>query len=223
MNKIGTFDDFKHFAKDKCNVPHAVSEKITNYVIPTIVEDRDSIRRLTEMNVFSRLVQDRILFLNGEVNTDSCNTLVAQLLYLSSVDDRDINLYISSPGGDVVAGLSVVDTMNFIKPSVNTTCIGMAASMGAVILSNGEKGKRAVLPHSRVMVHSVSSGFKGHTADIKIEMEQTLRCQSDIYKILSENIGKPVDEIEKLCDRDAWFIGSEAVELGIADKVISKT
>ena len=216
--------DFRKFAIDKCNVsPSVFDAQVKDFIVPTVVEERSSAQRVTEMNVFSRLVQDRILFLNGEVNSDSCNTLVAQLLYLSSVDDRDINLYISSPGGDVVAGVSVVDTMNFIKPSVSTTCIGMAASMGAVILSNGEKGKRAVLPHSRVMVHSVSSSFHGHTADVKIEMEQTMRCQNDLYKILSDNMGKSIEEIEKLCDRDNWFIGAEAVELGIADKVISKT
>jgi ATP-dependent Clp protease protease subunit len=112
--------------------------------------------------------------------------------------------------------------MNFIKPSVSTTCIGMAASMGAVILTNGEKGKRFVLPHSRVMVHSVSSQHGGHTADIKIEMEQTLRCQNDLYEILSKNMGKSFEEIEAMCERDKWFIGQEAIEIGIADQLISK-
>jgi ATP-dependent Clp protease protease subunit len=141
---------------------------------------------------------------------------------LASVDDRDINLYISSPGGDVVAGLSVVDTMNFIKPNVITTCIGMAASMGAVILSNGQKGSRSVLPHSRVMIHQVSSSQSGTLADLEIEIEQTRRCKNDVYKILADNTGKSLEEMEALCDRNNWFIGQEAVDLGIADKVLTK-
>ena len=226
MDKIGTFEDFRHFAIDKCNVSASIldsqANKPTSFIVPTVIEERPTAQRISEINVYSRLVQDRILFLNGVVNQDSCNTLVAQLLYLSSVDDRDISLYISSPGGDVVSGLSVIDTMNFIKPSVSTTCIGMAASMGAVILSNGEKGKRFVLPHSRVMIHSVSSQHGGHTADIKIEMEQTLRCQNDLYEILAKNMGKSFEEIEKMCERDKWLIGQEAIDMGIADKLITK-
>ena len=222
-NKLETLQDFRHFAIDKCNVsPTVFDAQIKNFVFPSIIEERDQARRMNEMNIFSRLVADRILFLNGEVNTDSCNTLVAQLLYLASVDDRDISMYISSPGGDVVAGLSVVDTMDFIKPQVSTTCIGMAASMGAVILSNGEKGKRFVLPHSRVMIHSVSSQHGGHTADIKIEMEQTLRCQTDVYEILAKNMGKSFEEIEAMCDRDNWKIGQECIDIGIADNLITK-
>lgn len=223
MTKIGTLEDFKHFAKDKCGVlPSVLDSQVKDFVVPSIIEDRPSAQRILEMSVFSRLCQDRILFLNGEVNQESCNTLVAQMLYLSSIDDRDISLYVSSPGGDVVAGLSVIDTMDFIKPQVATTCIGMAASMGAVILSNGEKGKRFVLPHSRVMIHSVSSQHGGHTADIKIEMEQTLRCQNDVYAILAKNMGKSFEEIEAMCDRDKWLIGQEAVDAHVADVLITK-
>lgn len=225
MNKIGTFEDFRHFVSDKTNVKASVIDsQFKNMVYPTVIEERDSAMRVSEINVFSRLIQDRILFLSGEVDSLSMDTLIAQMLYLNSVDNRDISLYINSGGGSVVAGLSLIDTMNYIESDVATTCMGMAASMGAVLLSNGTKGKRFVLPHSRVMVHSVSSGFQGHTADIKIEMEQTIRCQNDIYHILSENCGKPFDEIEKICDRDKWYIGQEAVEdLGIADKVLVKT
>jgi len=217
MNKIGTFEDFKHFAKDKVNVDSSFAES----VYPTIIEERDSAMRVSEMNVFSRLIQDRILFLSGQVDAQTMDIMIAQLLYLNSVDNRDVSIYINSPGGDVVSGLSLIDTINYIESDVSTVCLGMAASMGAVILSCGTKGKRFVLPHSRVMVHSVSSGFQGHTADIKIEMEQTIRCQNDIYHILSENCGKSFEEIEHLCDRDKWYIGQEAVEdLGIADKVL---
>lgn len=223
INKIGTIEDFRHFAIDKAKVSASVVDsKIKDFVYPTVIEERPSAQRITEINVFSTLIKDRILFLNGEVEDVACSTLIAQLLYLSSVDNRDISMYINSPGGDVVSGLGVIDTMNFIPCDISTTCVGMAASMGAVLLSCGTKGKRFVLPHSRVMIHSVSSGFKGHTADIKIEMEQTLRCQEDLYKILAENMGKSYEEIEKLCDRNKWFIGQEAVDIHLADKVLEK-
>ena len=224
MNKIGTFEDFRHFAIDKTSAKATVIDsQFKNMVYPTVIEERDSAMRVSEINVFSRLIQDRILFLSGEVDSLSMDTLIAQMLYLNSVDNRDINLYINSQGGSVLAGLSLIDTMNYIDSDVATSCMGMAASMGAVLLSCGTKGKRFVLPHSRVMIHSVSSGFQGHTADIKIEMEQTLKCQEDLYKILSNNCDKPYEEIERLCDRDRWYIGKEAVEdLGIADKVLEK-
>ena len=224
MDKITK--DFRHFAKDKCNISTSVLDdqiKAMNMVTPSIIEERMANMRVVEMNVFSRLMYDRIIFFSGEVNDYSCNTAAAQLLYLSSVDGRDINIYLNTPGGSVVDGLMLVDTMNYIPNDISTTCMGMAASMGSVILSNGTKGKRFVLPHSRVMIHSVASGFKGHTADIKIEMEQTMRCQNDVYKVLAENTGKSIEEIDKLCDRDNWFIGEEAVkELGIADRVLIK-
>ena len=217
--------DFRKFAISNTNVNATVLDdqinKTSAMLTPYILEERQL--NVTQMDVFSRLMYDRIICFTGEVNEESCNTAIAQLLYLSSTDERDISMYITSGGGSVVDGLGLIDTMNYINCDISTTCIGMAASMGAVLLSNGVKGKRFVLPHSRVMIHSVSSGFKGHTADIKIEMEQTLRCQEDIYKILSENCGKPFEEIEALCDRDKWFIGKEAVDLGIADKVLIKS
>lgn len=215
--------DFRHFAKDKCNIDGLRFDdgvkKVSNSLVPYILEERRL--NCASMDVFSRLLFDRIIYFSGEVTEESCNIAAAQILYLSSVDERDISLYINSPGGSVVDGLMVIDTMNYIPNDISTICMGMAASMGSVLLSNGTKGKRFVLPHSRVMIHSVSSFFKGHTADMKIEMEQTLRCQSDIYKILAENTGKTFEEIEKLCDRDNWFIGEEAVkELNIADDVL---
>jgi ATP-dependent Clp protease protease subunit len=142
---------------------------------------------------------------------------------LSSTDNRDINLYINSPGGSVIDGLGVIDTINFIPCDVTTTCVGMAASMGAVLLSCGAKGKRLVLPHSRVMIHQVSSGMSGVSKDLEIELEQTLRCKKDLYNILSEKTGKTYEQIEKDCDRNFWLIGQEAVEYGIADKVLSKS
>ena len=215
--------DFRKFAIDKAKMsPSVIDDKIKNMVYPTIIEERDSAMRISEMNVFSRLIQDRILFLSGEVDSISMDTMVAQMLYLNSVDNRDISLYISSPGGDVLAGLSLIDTMNYIESDVATTCLGMAASMGAVLLSCGAKGKRFVLPHSRVMIHQVSSGARGVLADMEIELEQTRRCKQDLYKILAENCGKTFEEIERDCDRNHWLIGNEAIEYGIADRVLIK-
>jgi ATP-dependent Clp protease protease subunit len=218
--------DFRKFAISNTKIRATVlDDKIKqakDFLTPYILEERQL--NVTQMDIFSRLLFDRILYFTGEVNQSTCDTMNAELLYLDSVDNRDINLYINSPGGSVVDGLSVIDTMNFIKSDVSTTCMGMAASMGSVLLSNGAKGKRFVLPHSRVMIHSVASGFQGHTADVRIEMEQTERCQKDVYQILADNTGHTFEEMEKLCDRDNWFIGDEAVNnLHIADKVIVPT
>lgn len=213
--------DFRSFARSQGissmrlddNIKH-----INNSITPYILEERQL--NVVTFDVFSRLMYDRIIYFSGEVCRDTCDVAIAQLLYLSSVDNRDIYMYINSNGGSVVDGLGVIDTMNYLSCNISTTCIGMAASMGAVLLSNGCKGKRFVLPHSRVMIHSVSSGMEGHTADIKINFDQTLRCQEDVYKILSENTSHSVTEIEQLCDRDKWLIGQEAVDFGIADAVL---
>ena len=216
--------DFRKFALDKTNIsPSVLDDKIKqaeNFITPYVLEERQL--NVATFDIFSRLMYDRIVYFGGEVNDTSCNTAIAQLLYLSSVDQRDISIYINSPGGSVLDGLGLIDTINFIPCDVSTTCIGMAASMGAVLLSNGAKGKRFVLPHSRVMIHQVSSGMKGVLADMEIELEQTRKCKNDVYKILADNTGKSFEEMERLCDRNNWFIGHEAVELGIADKVLEK-
>lgn len=218
-----TLKDFRHFALDKCGVHATVlDDQIKNTVVPSVIEERPSAQRIMEINVFSRLIQDRILFLNDTVDSDSCNTLVAQMLYLSSVDNRDISMYISTPGGSVVDGLSVIDTMNFITPDIATTCIGMAASMGAVIFSNGAKGKRFVLPHSRIMIHQVSTGMNGKLSDLEIEMNETILCKKEIYQILADNCGKSYEEIEKDCNANFWLHGQEAIDYGIACKLITK-
>lgn len=222
MDKL--IKDFRKFAFDKTNVrPSALDANIksTSNIMPFILEERKL--NITQMDVFSRLLYDRIIYFSGVVDEDSCNTVIAQLLYLSSTDNRDINIYINSPGGSVVDGLGVIDTIEFVPCDITTTCVGMAASMGAVLLSCGAKGKRLVLPHSRVMIHQVSSGMQGVSKDLEIELEQTLRCKKDIYEILSKNTGKSYEQIEKDCDRNFWLIGEEAVEYGIADKVLSKT
>ena len=222
MSKI--IEDFRKFAVDKTDVKPTVFDDVVksteNSIMPFILEERKM--NVTQMDVFSRLLFDRIIYFSGPVNEESCNTVIAQLLYLSSTDNRDINIYINSPGGSVVDGLGVIDTINFIPCDVTTTCVGMAASLGAVLLSCGAKGKRLVLPHSRVMIHQVSSGMQGVSKDLEIELEQTLRCKKDIYAILAENTGKPYEQIENDCDRNFWLIGKEAVDYGLADKVLNK-
>ena len=215
--------DFRHFAIDKVGMsPSVIDDKIgkvnNGHITPYILEERQL--NVATFDVFSRLMYDRIIYFSGVVNDDTCDTAIAQLLYLSSVDERDINMYINSPGGSVVDGLGLVDTMNYVGCDVSTTCIGMAASMGSVLLSNGTKGKRFVLPHSRVMIHQVSSSQSGTLADLEIEIEQTRRCKNDVYKILADNTGRTFEEMERLCDRNNWFIGQEAVDLGIVDKVL---
>ena len=216
-------EDFKLFSKDKgvsSSVFDDVVKKTENTLTPVVLEERKM--NVVGMDIYSRLLYDRILYFGEQFTSETCNLAIAQLLYLNSLDEREIMLYINSGGGSVVDGLGVIDTMNFINSPVSTTCIGMAASMGAVLLSCGEKGNRFVLPHSRVMIHQVSSGMRGCVSDMKIELEQAERCKNDIYNILAKNLNKYYSEIEALCDRDNWFIGEEAVKLGIADKVLNK-
>lgn len=192
-----------------------------NYVNPMILEERQM--NVTSIDIYSRMLMDRILFLNTNVEPTMANILTAQLLWLDQQSDKPINMYINSPGGSVIDGLQLIDTMNFINAPISTTCLGMAASMGAVILSCGEKGKRFVLPHSRVMIHQASGGFNGKSEDVKTSYEQLLRCQKDIYEILSKNIGLDYKEIETLCSNtDKWFIGQEAIDLGIVDKIVGE-
>lgn len=216
--------DFRKFALSNTNARASVLDdqikSVNNILTPYILEERQL--NVATFDVFSRLMYDRIIYFTGVVDDDSCNTAVAQLLYLSSVDERDISMYINSPGGSVVDGLGLVDTMNYISCDISTTCIGMAASMGSVLLSNGAKGKRFVLPHSRVMIHQVSSGAQGVLKDLEIELEQTRRCKNDLYEILAKNTNKSFEEIERDCDRNYWLIGKEVVEYGIVDKVLDR-
>ena len=188
--------------------------------VPFIIEERRNPAQT--IDIYSRLVEDRIIYMGESFEDDSCNRIIAQLLYLDSLNNNPIRIYINSPGGSVIDGLAIIDTINFIKSPVYTICVGLAASMGAVLLSCGEKGHRIVLPHSRVMIHQVSGFTGGSLADMKIDLEQTKRCEQDIYHILANNLDKSYDEIVALCDRNNWFIGQEAIDLGIADKVLSK-
>lgn len=212
--------DFKLFAKDKLNLSSFTIDNINNTLTPVVLEERKL--QATAVDIYSRLLFDRIIYMGHEFTPETCNLIIAQLLYLNSLDNRDINIYINSPGGSVLDGLAIIDTMDFIDSNVSTSCIGMAASMGAVLLSHGEKGKRFILPHSRVMIHQVSSANRGTYSDMKIEMEQTLRCRNDVYSILAKNMGKTFEEVEQLCDRNNWFIGQEAIDLGICDSLLIK-
>lgn len=220
--------DFSLFARD-----HKVSSttldaysrfvnSAVSYIEPTIIEERQL--NATQISVFSRLFMDRILFLGSEVNSNVANIINAQLLYLASqAPDKDIQLYINSPGGSVTAGLSMYDTMNFISPDVSTTCMGAAASMGAVLLSSGVKGKRYSLPHSEIMIHQpLSNTGMVQASDMEIHWNEMKKCRDTLYNILSENTGKTFDEIMVACDRDNWFTPQEAIEFGLIDKVIKK-
>ena len=219
-------EDFRKFAIDKTKIaPSVIDDKIKDMVYPTIIEERDSAMRVSEMNVFSRLIQDRIIFLSGEVNSMSMDTIVAQLLYLDSVDNRDINLYINSGGGDCYSGLELVSVMDFIKSDVSTTVLGLAASMGAVIASSGTKGKRFLLPYSRFMVHQPLSSF-GYSkfTDSQIALEEMRSVRNDLYEVLARNSGKPVDEVIDMCEHgDRWMKPDETIAHSFADKVIEKT
>ncbi len=189
--------------------------------IPMVVEQTNRGER--SYDIYSRLLEDRIVFLCDEVNDATASLVVAQLLFLEAQDpDKDINLYINSPGGSVSAGLAIYDTMNFIKCDVSTTCIGMAASMGAFLLSSGAKGKRYALPNSEIMIHQPLGGTRGQATDIKIHADHILKTRSRLNAILSKNTGKTLEEIERDTERDNFLSADEAAEYGLVDKVIDK-
>ena len=190
----------------------------SGYISPTILEERQL--NVTQMDVFSRLMMDRVIFLGTEVNDYTANVIQAQLLYLDSVDsERDINLYLNTPGGSVYAGLGIYDTMQFVKARVSTICTGLAASMGAVLLVAGESGMRAALPHSRVMIHQPLGGVQGQASDIEITAKEILKLKDELYQIISDKSGKSMDQIRQDADRDHWMTAAEALEYGMIDKV----
>ena len=190
-------------------------------LVPMVVEQTNRGER--SYDIYSRLLEDRIVFLCDEVNDTTASLVVAQLLFLEAQDpDKDINLYINSPGGSVSAGLAIYDTMNFIKYDVSTTCIGMAASMGAFLLSSGAKGKRFALPNSEIMIHQPLGGAQGQASDIKIHAEHILKTREKLNKILAGNTGKDLKTIELDTERDNFMSAQEAMEYGLIDKVIDK-
>ena len=190
-------------------------------LVPMVMEQTGRGER--SYDIYSRLLKDRIIMLSGEVNDDMANLIVAQLLFLESEDpDKDIYLYINSPGGSVTAGMAIYDTMNYIKADVSTICMGMAASMGAFLLSSGAKGKRYALPNAEIMIHQPLGGFQGQVTDIDIHAKRMLKIKEKMNKILSENTGKPLEELEKDVERDHFLDGDEAAEYGLVDKVITR-
>ena len=191
-----------------------------NALVPMVVEQTSRGER--SYDIYSRLLNDRIIFLADEVNDVTANLVVAQLLFLESVDpDKDISLYINSPGGSITAGMAIYDTMNYIKCDVSTICIGMAASMGAFLLSAGTKGKRYALPNSEIMIHQPLGGFQGQATDIKIHAQRILDIKENLNKILAENTGKPLDVIKADTERDNFMTAQQALEYGLIDKVIA--
>ena len=192
-----------------------------NALVPMVVEQTGRGER--SYDIFSRLLNDRIIFLSDEVNDATASLVVAQMLFLEAQDPtKDISFYINSPGGSVTAGMAIYDTMQYIKCDVSTICIGMAASMGAFLLSAGTKGKRIALPHSEIMIHQPLGGAQGQASDIKIRAELILRTRDMLNKILSENTGKPIEQIEKDTDRDNFMTAEQALEYGIIDRIITK-
>ena len=190
-------------------------------LVPYVVEQTSRGER--SYDIFSRLLSDRIIMLSEEVNDASASVIVAQLLFLEAQDpDKDIQFYINSPGGSVTSGLAIYDTMQYIKPDVSTICIGMAASMGAFLLSSGAKGKRIALPNSEIMIHQPSGGSQGQATDIQIQAEHILKIKKKLNEILADNTGKSIKEIEKDCERDHFMSAEEAKEYGLIDKVIYK-
>ena len=207
--------DLQLFARD-----HRVSSNTFHgYFNPYIIEERKL--NVATMDVFSRLMMDRIIFIGTSINDDVANVIQAQLLYLQSLDDKaDISLYLNTPGGIVSAGLGIYDTMQIISPKVNTICTGLAASMGSILLSAGEK--RSILPHARVMIHQPLGGVTGQASDIIIEAEEIKKCRDGLCNILAEHTKQPFDKVFQDMDRNHWFTAQEAVDYGLVDKILSK-
>lgn len=189
-------------------------------LVPTVIETTGRGERA--FDIYSRLLKERVVFLVGGVNDQSANLIIAQMLFLESENpDKDIHFYINSPGGSVSAGLGIFDTMNFIKPNVSTICIGMAASMGAFLLSAGTKGKRFALPNSRVMIHQPSGGAQGMASDIEIRAREILLLRAKLNQILSDNTGQPIERIEKDTDRDTFLSAEQSLDYGIIDQILT--
>jgi ATP-dependent Clp protease protease subunit len=212
----------KHHRIVSQHVDKFIGRVESNYpksMTPYIIEERQL--NVAQMDVFSRLMMDRIIFLGDAIYDQNANIIQAQLLFLQSTDNkRDIQIYINSPGGSVYAGLGIYDTIQYITPDVATICTGMAASMGAVLLCAGAEGKRAALPHSRVMIHQPSGGAQGVASDMEINLREMLKLKKELYDIISQHSGQTYEWVEKASDRDYWMIASEAKEFGMIDEVL---
>lgn len=217
-------NDFKLFAKDK-GISNSLLESklltVPTNMSPFVLEERKL--NVAQMDVFSRLMMDRIIFLGTEIDDYVANIIQAQLLFLDNTDPgKPIDIYINSPGGSVYAGLGIYDTMQIVKSPVRTTCTGMAASMAAVLLVAGESGERSALKHSRVMIHQPMGGMRGQAADMEINYKQIVLLKNELYQIIADHSGKPFDKIEKDSDRDFWMTSTEALDYGMIDKILTK-
>ena len=217
--------EFERYARSEFGVSpmtmHRYSSVYDAYINPTIIEERRL--NVASMDVFSRLMMDRIVFLGVPIDDDVANIVQAQLLFLASQDGGlDISMYLNTPGGSVSAGLGIYDTIQLIEPDVSTICTGMAASMGAVLLCAGTPGKRSALKHSRIMIHQPLGGAQGQAADIEIAAKEILKTKTELYTIISEHTGKPVEQIASDADRDHWMTSEEAKNYGIIDEVLIK-
>lgn len=221
MNNQNDFRKFatKHLGMNGLALDSYVNDISSNYISPSILEERQL--NVTQMDVFSRLMMDRIIFLGTQVDEYTANVIQAQLLYLDSADPgKDISIYFNSPGGSVYAGLGIYDTMQFINSDVATICTGMAASMAAVLLVAGTKGKRSALEHSRVMIHQPMGGAQGQASDIEITAREIQKLKKELYTIIADHSGNTIEKIEKDSDRDYWMTAKEAVEYGMIDRVL---
>ena len=218
-------DEFRKYATKHMGINSLTTDQYISSIdnmTPYIIEERQL--NISQMDVFSRLMMDRIIFMGTGVDDQVANIITAQLLFLESVDStKDITMYINSPGGSVYAGLGIYDTMQYIKPEVSTVCTGLAASMGAVLLAGGHDGKRAALPHSRIMIHQPLGGAQGQASDIEITAKQILMLKEELYNILAKHSGKKYKEIERDSDRDYWMKAAEAKEYGLIDEVLDRT
>lgn len=219
-------NDFYKYATGHRGISSMTMHKITSaynsYISPTIIEERQL--NIASMDVFSRLMMDRIIFLGLPIDDYVANVIQAQLLYLDSADPgKDIQIYFNSPGGSVHAGLGIYDTMQFVNSDIATICTGMAASMAAVLLCAGAKGKRSALRHSRVMIHQPMGGTQGQASDIEITTREILKLKKELYSIISAHSGKPFEEVEKDSDRDYWMTSKEALDYGMVDEVLERT
>ena len=218
-------NEFYKYATKHCGINSLALEKytstVTNYISPTIIEERQL--NVAQMDVFSRLMMDRIIFLGDEINDYVANIIQAQLLFLESSDPkRDIQIYVNSPGGSVYAGLGIYDTMQFISPDVATICTGIAASMAAVLLCAGAKGKRSALKHSRIIIHQPMGGMQGQASDIEITAREILKLKKELYDIIATHSGQPFDKVWADSDRDYWMTSQEAKDYGMIDEVLIK-
>jgi ATP-dependent Clp protease, protease subunit len=223
---MNNFDDFGKFARSKKGLSSLTMRRyssiLSNYISPTIIEERQL--NIATMDVFSRLMMDRIIFLGLPIDEYVANIIQAQLLYLDSTDPgKDIQLYFNTPGGSVYAGLGIYDTMQYISADIATICTGMAASMGAILLTAGTKGKRSALKHSRIMIHQPMGGAEGNASDIEITAREIMKLKKELYQIIALHSGNKYEKVEKDADRDYWMTSVEAKEYGMIDEILQKT